>query len=552
MNKININRNAIFELEKYIFLIGLTVVTISIAPWWISDGFNVPKFSFLVILGFTLIPIIFLNKHVLSSARKNKIVLLTIFPIALIMILILNDANKTLQFYGEVGRRTGFLTYFSCYLIFIYTAISKIKSLTRLTLNLFLLLGLVSSLYSILQPLGFLRIYQLESENTKPYSFFGNINFSSGFLGLVSILVISRLLFHSPNYRSKVFNILMLFLFQFSIFQMNSQQGFILSFAGFIFLILIQIYKKGKNLRLFLVSSIIAFFLAFQFILGLFNKGLANTFIWGPSVEARNFYWKAALDMTNSKPLLGMGLDRYGDWYWAYRDLENINALGVNDFSTSAHNIFLDLSSSGGYTLLISYLILIFYVFYIGIQKVKKNNSWEIFALFSTWVGFNIYSLISIGQIGLLIWGWVLGGLIVNWDKDKRTNIVFTPNRKVVNSLIALSFLLGCAVVQPVVQESYQIRKAITIDTKEVYLNYLQNNFIEPNNIALSINKLQQFGLQSESRTILRKSVNTFPDNYNLWETIYLNSNFSKTERADAYQNLLRLNFYNRILAQQP
>lgn len=167
-------------------------------------------------------------------------------------------------------------------------------------------------------------------------------------------------------------------------------------------------------------------------------------------------------------------------------------------------------------------------------------------------MGFNIYSLISIGQIGVLIWGWVLGGLIVNWDQDKRTNIVFTPNRKVVNSLIALSFLLGCAVVQPVVQESYQIRKAITIDTKEVYLNYLQNNFIEPNNIALSLNKLQQFGLQSEFRTILLKSVNTFPDNYNLWETIYLNSNFSEVERADAYQNLLRLNFYNRILAQQP
>jgi len=468
------------------------------------------------------------------------------------MILILNDANKALQFYGEVGRRTGFLTYLSCYLIFIYTAISKIKSLTRSTLNLFLLLGLVSSLYSILQPLGFLRIYQLESENTKPYSFFGNINFSSGFLGLVSILVISRLLFHSPNFSSKVFNLLILFLFQFSIFQMNSQQGFILSFAGFIFLILIQIYKKGKNLRLFLVSSFIALFLAFQFILGLFNRGLANTVIWGPSVEARNFYWKAGLDMTNSKPLLGVGLDRYGDWYWAYRDFENINALGVNDFSTSAHNIFLDLSSSGGYTLLISYLILIFYVFYIGIQKVKNNNSWEIFALFSTWVGFNIYSLISIGQIGVLIWGWVLGGLIVNWDQVKRTDIVFTPNRMVVNSLIALSFLLGCAVVQPVVQESYQIRKAITIDTKEVYLNYLQNNFIEPNNIALSLNKLQQFGLQSEYRTILLKSVKTFPDNYNLWETIYLNSNFSEVERADAYQNLLRLNFYNRILAQQP
>lgn len=73
MNKINFNRNAILELEKYIFFIGLILVTISIAPWWISDGFNVPKFSFLVILGFTLIPIIFLNKNVLSRARKTKL-----------------------------------------------------------------------------------------------------------------------------------------------------------------------------------------------------------------------------------------------------------------------------------------------------------------------------------------------------------------------------------------------------------------------------------------------------------------------------------------------
>jgi O-antigen ligase len=482
--------------------------------------------------------------------KINSFVLL-VFPLVLTLILIANNSNKILQFYGEVGRRTGYLTYLSCFLIFAYTAISRINSLYRYTLNLLFTLGILSALYTLIQPLGIFKIYQLDSQNTKPYGFFGNTNFNSGFLGLVSILVISRIFFKSLNWKVKFLNILLLLFFEFSIFQTTSQQGFIVSFSGFVCICLLWVYQKFKFNVVFLFSITISAFLAIQFILGTFNRGLLNNLIWGPSVEARNYYWRAAVNMTNSNPILGVGFDRYGDWYWAYRDVETIGALGIQDFTTSAHNIFLDLSSSGGYVLLISYLILILVIFFAGLSKLKLESSSEFSAIFSMWIGFNVYSLISIGQIGVLVWGWILGGLILNWHKDKFLVNEIKSRKYPKNFTLIVYLIIGFLVAAPVAKESLQIRKATYENSVTAYRSYLNSNFIEPNNIAFAIIKLQEFDSTTESLFFLRKALRNFPDNYKLWETLYFHPESTIQEKKVSYENLLRLNIYNRILSQQ-
>jgi tetratricopeptide (TPR) repeat protein len=61
-------------------------------------------------------------------------------------------------------------------------------------------------------------------------------------------------------------------------------------------------------------------------------------------------------------------------------------------------------------------LFLNFYILkraFIGLRDNSQDNRLIIAGVFSSWVAFQAQSLISIDNIGISIWGWVLGGTIV-------------------------------------------------------------------------------------------------------------------------------------------
>ena len=549
MHKLEVNR--ILVKDHLFYITGISLTTIAIAPWWISDGFNVPKLFFLAITALIIIPSILSNKKFIKVLKfQNPLFLTLIFPLNLILVFIFNDANKLQQLFGELGRRTGLVTYLSCYIIFIYAALRNSIKLSSFILKIFLCIGLLSATYGILQPYGILLIDGLVSKNTKPYSFFGNIDFNSGFLGLVTIVLISKLIFNTHTARSKFFTLMTLCYIYIAIYLTRAQQGFLVSFSGFIILFLIYIYTKHRKYFKFILF--ISLFLATQFILSLFNRGYFAKFIYDSSVQARNFYWKAGWEMTTSNPALGIGLDRYSDWYWAYRDLNTIEALGPDDFTTSAHNIFLDISSSGGFPLLISYLILIILVFTKGLNELRKMDTPNYFfiTLFSIWIGFITYSLVGIGQIGILIWGWIFAGLIIGWNLNLQIKGNPQTTNLKINRLTSLAlFVTGTMLMLPMIKDSYSIKHAMIINSSKEYFNFLENNNIEPYNISRAIIKLNELGLELESLDYLRTAIVNFPNNYGLWTLQYSNKYSTLAEKQIAYENLLRLNYYNKYLA---
>jgi O-antigen ligase len=102
-------------------------------------------------------------------------------------------------------------------------------------------------------------------------------------------------------------------------------------------------------------------FVGFIFLLlGIFNMGPASKYIYETSVQVRGFYWEAAVRIIHQHPLLGVGFDGYGDWFNRARSAEafKYNSGVVSD---SAHNIPLDIGASGGITLLLAYLLSIFW-----------------------------------------------------------------------------------------------------------------------------------------------------------------------------------------------
>jgi tetratricopeptide (TPR) repeat protein len=112
----------------------------------------------------------------------------------------------------------------------------------------------------------------------------------------------------------------------------------------------------------------------------------------------------------------GVGLDRYGAYFREYRDVAQVLRRGPNVGTNAAHNVFIQLGATAGIFVLITYLVLIGFIFWRGIVGLRQSTGTKqiLFAtFFGAWLTYLAQAVISIDNIGVAIWGWVLGGAVV-------------------------------------------------------------------------------------------------------------------------------------------
>jgi hypothetical protein len=117
--------------------------------------------------------------------------------------------------------------------------------------------------------------------------------------------------------------------------------------------------------------------------------------------------------MTVDNWLSGVGIDSYGDFYEQYRDVAAVTRTGPQRVSNTAHNIFLDVSSGAGIIAAILFFALFLYAFkaiYSLIQSESCNSN-DV-AVASMFMGFFVFCMISINQIGVGIWGFIFMGYL--------------------------------------------------------------------------------------------------------------------------------------------
>jgi hypothetical protein len=152
-------------------------------------------------------------------------------------------------------------------------------------------------------------------------------------------------------------------------------------------------------------------------VLGVTNKGPLASFIFQPSILYRADYMHAGWVMTVQHPFFGVGLDSYGDWYREVRGFISTTRTGPERTANTAHNIFLDLSSNGGLPLIFSYIALLAFALVIAFRWIRKNKHFDPYfvAIFSCWVAYQIQALVSINQMAVGIWGWMLNGALIGY-----------------------------------------------------------------------------------------------------------------------------------------
>ena len=138
--------------------------------------------------------------------------------------------------------------------------------------------------------------------------------------------------------------------------------------------------------------------------------------------------------MTSDHPIFGVGLDSYGDWYRSARGMISTLRTGPDRIANTAHNIFLDISSNGGLPMILAYFLLNLIAFNSGIRFLKRHKNFDatFVALFACWIGYIIFSAVSINQIGVGVWGWLFTGSLIGYEISTRkleTDIGNTTNK---------------------------------------------------------------------------------------------------------------------------
>ncbi len=437
-----------------LLFLGVCFVTLFISANSM-DPFNTPKLVALI-----LISSLFTGKLFFSFKTKSlfnsKVKVLAFLLIAIFLLSSLTSAlfsdSLFVSFIGDTQRRNGFLAYFGLAILAV-TAIQFVNfgNITNL-IKISVITGSIFSFYGLLQISG--RDFATwDNPYNAVIATVGNPNFASALMAVFTLLALVSLLMKSISNFFKIFAIFCILMSVSAIIASNSRQGLVSLAFGVMFFLSTYLYFKRKKVGLIVIT--LCGLISILSIAGMLQKGPLTQFLYKSSVSVRGYYWDAAVEMFKSSPVIGVGSDHYGYYFKELRDVNYSLTYGFDLTSSNAHNTFLQMFATGGLLLGLSYLILMVVTFFVGINLVRNSKDLELIVslgILSAWIVFQSQSVISIDNIGISVWGWLLTGSIFGLASVKNieqnfTKIPIKSSRK--NQVNVLPFTITMIFVIP-------------------------------------------------------------------------------------------------------
>ena len=249
---------------------------------------------------------------------------------------------------------------------------------------------------------GSLQIFGLDIFPWSESSFFshrifstlGQPNFFASWLLLTGPIIIYFLLRFKRQTNMSVFKkyfyrplFICLFLFYLIILILTqSRGGWIGFFFGMLFLALLILYKKNKQI---IFTCLLSFFIVFIIIIVFLNS--FNNLVAGPedsftvkrlksitnlaqTGKLRLIWWQNSIDLISQSPVIGHGPETQHSLFIPYYQPEYAALEAINVFPDRAHNDLIDMILVSGMLGLLAYLFLIISVFYAGLKFVIKTQ----------------------------------------------------------------------------------------------------------------------------------------------------------------------------------
>ena len=443
-------------------IFGSSLVTLA---FWtnLHDPFNAPKSWILSISGMWLLGwVIFqLKRRWKVKSSKMSIIIPSLYLLSLVTSFLATD-NKFIGFFGEYQRRTGLLAYVSL-MAFFFAASLLIdqKSVTTLD-RAAIIIGFFLGTYGLLQ--HFKHDFVNWSNPYNPIiSTLGNPDFSAAAMAIFAVLNFGILIQNKFFIWTRILAGLNVIVLLFTIYLSQVRQGLLCSIFGITIIVIIWIYQRNRTAA-HLVASLTTL-IGLVGLLGMLNQGPLSKYFYKISVTYRGDYWRAGWRMIIHNPLFGVGLDRYGANFRKYRDATQVARRGPDLVSNAAHNVPIQLASTGGLVVLLTFILLIAFIFLRGIQALRKSSGTEqitIGVLFAAWLSYEAQSFISIDNLGIAIWGYVLGGAIVGISYNHENNLKRT-SLSIIQRLISWSLAIAALAISAVFLQSEISMKTLSM-----------------------------------------------------------------------------------------
>ena len=536
------------------------LATLIVLPETAFDPINLPKLLVVAIGGFMALGALIVQRHVLLRSKYRSVqIFAAAFIIDLLIVLVISGTNFNQEFFGTFGRATGFVAYASLTFLLVAAVISsQAVVLSKVSWTLIIVGGL-SIAYGILQavdadPIGWV------SEYSPVIGFLGNPNFQSSFVGFNGVLVFGLLLSKKYSVLIRVLLLADLILSVIVIAATDSQQGFLVLAGGIA--IVGFIWITTSKVKFLTIPAMIAGLIGAVLVtLGSLNSGPLASLLYKTSVTYRGDYWQAGWKMTIEHPFFGVGLDSYGDWYRRARSVEATLRRGPDVVSNAAHNVLLDLSSNGGFPLLFIYLFMLGLVLVSSYKVFRRSQAFDPFfsGLFAVWVAYQAQSIISLNQLGLAVWGWIISGLLIGYEINTRTESseskVKIQNKKSksasstatqqvsAGALVGMFIggLVGLGVGLPPLIASSQFLSALKSQDPKLIQQAAYVSPLDPNYMYRIIDVLVNNKLIVEATIVSNDSIKRFSDDYPIWASRAKIEGLSQAEIDRAKAEMKRL-----------
>lgn len=547
------------KLLARLLYIGVPFISVLVVNETVTDPVNAPKFLILGVIAIGCLPILFLEmKDRGLRQHLTLIVLSSIFVLVSLVVLLSSQSPLTQSLYGVYGRNNGFLSYIFLVVILLSAAmLNQGITFERLLWGL-LAAGVINVIYC-----GWVLAFGDFMSWSNPYGnilgTFGNPNFIGAFLGIFSTVWFAILFSGIANKWFKLASIIVLPLTLFEIIQSAAIQGRVLFAGGLCIVLFFWLRFRFQNRVITSTYVLLVLTTGVLAIAGALQRGPFTETIYKTSVSLRGQYWLAGWNTGQSHPFTGVGFDAFGDWYRRMRDLHALTLPGPNTVVNTAHNVPLDMFAFGGWPLLVSYLGLMTFVSVKILAKARtlQNYDWVFIALSASWACYQVQSLISINQIGLAAWGWVLSGAVIGYvrfmDYGSKSLSPEIRRREKIETfspsiLVWIGLVIGGLIAAPPISADLKWMDAQRTRSVVELEKSLAPAYLNPQNSIKYVNSIRAFeesGLFDLARKYALQATEFNPDNYDSWRALYVIQNSTEAEKLIALNNMKRLDPLN-------
>ncbi len=551
------------ELTK-VLASGLFLVSVTVMTRGLTDPVNVPKLLLLGVVASTLLGLLFAFR---ISLRKMKLMpilfVLAIYLSCAAVAVLRSDSPASQNIYGAYGRNNGFLAYLFLSILLVASILLTNRSSQLRILKSLIYVGYVNLIYCL-----WVILFGDFVPWNNPYGnilgTFGNPNFIGAFFGIFFGVLLAVGL---GNEASKKFRISLLFLLPLTLFEIvdsSAIQGRVLAALSIGIVAIFYLYFNISH-KIAYIFSFLSLVIGLFALAGAFQKGPLTDIIYKTSVSLRGQYWLAAWNTGQENPLFGVGMDAFGDWYRRSRDIRAIELPGINTVVNTAHNVPLDMFAFGGWPLFSAYLVIMGFALVSILRIIRGMTAYDAVGvgLITAWTCYQVQSIISINQIGLAVWGWVLSGSVIAYSRYSQVEVIQKDvpattkkqkvNRKSEFKPVSIVYgtifgLAGLIIALPPLSADAKLRSA-QVSRDAIKLEKTMDpglfNPLNSQKFVLNIQAFESSGLFDLSHRYALKGVEWNPESYELWRLLFLIKNSTETEKKLAIKNMKRLDPLN-------